>query len=99
MGFIYKITCIPTQKIYIGKTEQTIERRWQDHCSAAFLPSHGDYNFPFHRAIRKYGKENFIIEKLQEENDSEKLKELEKKWIKYYDSYYNGYNATLGGDG
>lgn len=99
MGFIYKITCISTQKIYVGKTEQTIERRWKDHCSAAFLPSHRDYNFPFHRAIRKYNKENFIIEKLQEENDSEKLKELEKKWIKYYDSYNNGYNATLGGDG
>lgn len=99
MGFIYKVTCIPNKKIYIGKTEQTIEKRWKDHCYTAFLPSHSDYNFPFHRAIRKYGKENFIIEKLLEENDSNKLKELEKKLIKQYNSYNNGYNATLGGDG
>ena len=25
--------------------------------------------------------------------------DAEKDWIEFYDSYHNGYNATLGGDG
>lgn len=99
MGYIYKITCNITNKIYIGKSQTTVEDRWNGHCKAAFLPSHSDYNFPFHRAIRKYGKENFTIETIDEENDSNKLKEKEKYWISYYNSYKEGYNATLGGDG
>lgn len=99
MGYIYKITCRPTNKIYIGKTQTTIQERWKEHCRVAFLPSHGDYNFPFHRAIRKYGVENFLVEKIDETDDNEKLKEKEKYWINFYNSYNNGYNATLGGDG
>ena len=99
MGYIYKITCIPTQKIYIGKTQTSVAYRWTEHCKVAFLPSHGDYNFPFHRAIRKYGKDSFIIETIDEVKDNEELKQKEIFWIKKYNSYYNGYNATLGGDG
>jgi len=40
--------------------------------------------------------ENFLFEVI-EEVENEKLDEREKYWINYYDSYYNGYNATLGG--
>lgn len=99
MGYIYKITCKNTNKIYIGKSESSVEERWKGHCRAAFLESHSDYNFPFHRAIRKYGVENFIIETIDQSEDSKKLKEKEKYWINFYNSYYTGYNATLGGDG
>lgn len=28
---------------------------------------------------------------------NDKLDEREKYWIEYYDSYFNGYNSTLGG--
>ena len=99
MGYIYKITCKNTNKIYIGKTESTVDDRWKSHCRAAFLKSHGDYNFPFHRAIRKYGMENFIIEIIDNEENPEQLKEKERYWINFYNSYYDGYNSTLGGDG
>lgn len=99
MKYIYKITCKSTNKIYIGKSESTVEDRWKGHCRAAFLPSHNDYNFPFHRAIRKYGIDDFIIEIIDSCDNSEELKEKEKYWINYYNSYYEGYNATLGGDG
>lgn len=34
-----------------------------------------------------------------EECDNEQLNEREIYWISYYDTFYNGYNATLGGDG
>lgn len=99
MGYIYKITCKTTHKIYIGKSESTVLDRWKGHCRAAFLPSHSDYNFPFHRAIRKYGIEDFIIETIDESNNSEELKQKEIYWIEFYDSYNKGYNSTRGGDG
>lgn len=98
MSYIYKAICILNNKIYIGQTNTSIEERWKQHYTAAFLPSHGDYNFAFHRAIRKYGKENFKIE-LVEECNKDDLNEKERYWIQYYDSYNNGYNSTLGGDG
>lgn len=99
MGYIYKATCKTTNQIYIGKSQSSVQERWKEHCRSAFLPSHGDYNFPFHRAIRKYGPEDFEIEVIDEVSDSEILKQKEKEWIVKYDSYHNGYNATLGGDG
>ena len=48
------------------------------------------------KAIKKYGKENFIIE-LIEEVRTEELNSREIYWISYYDSYEKGYNNTKGG--
>jgi hypothetical protein len=46
--------------------------------------------------MNKYGIEHFHIE-LIEETDSPEEREI--YWIEQYNSYHNGYNATLGGDG
>ena len=51
-----------------------------------------------HKAIAKYGKENFTLEVIEETEDN-LLNEREMYWIQYYDSYKKGYNQTLGGDG
>ena len=48
--------------------------------------------------MKKYGKEHFFIE-LIEECPIEKLNEREQYWIAKKDTYHNGYNATIGGDG
>ena len=32
MSYIYKITNSINDKIYIGKTEQSIEKRFKEHC-------------------------------------------------------------------
>lgn len=95
MPYIYKITNTVNQKVYIGKTMHSINKRWKEHCR--------DYKKeklqrPIYVAMRKYGIENFQIEQL-EEVPNEKLNEREKFWIEYYSSFKNGYNATLGGDG
>ena len=50
-----------------------------------------------YRAIRKYGVENFIFEVI-EECKIEELNQKEEYWIKKYDTFFNGYNQTLGGD-
>ena len=51
-GFIYKITNKVNGKSYIGQTRNTVEFRWRQHYKAKD-------NKYFHRAIQKYGKENF----------------------------------------
>ena len=95
MAFIYKITNDINQKIYIGKTEKTIEERFKEHCQ--------DYKKercekrPLYAAMKKYGIEHFHVELVEETNNPE---EREQYWIKFYNSYGStGYNATIGGDG
>ena len=95
-GFIYKITNKLNDKVYIGKTLSTIEERWKIHIRDSRKDKIG--NRPLYKAIKKYGVENFLIEKI-EECDYKVLSEREIYWIKFYDSYDSGYNATLGGDG
>ena len=97
-GFIYKVTRLVNNKIYIGLTNITIENRWKEHVRVALNPSSPEYNFKFHRAIRKYGAENFNIE-IIEKVCAEELQKRERYWINYYDTYNYGYNSTLGGDG
>lgn len=46
--------------------------------------------------MRKYGIEHFKFETIEKTTNPE---EREKYWINFYNSYYQGYNATLGGDG
>lgn len=55
----------------------------------------------YKKSYNKYGYSSFtfkIIEEL-ENLTLEETNEREKFWIEHYDSYYNGYNLTLGGDG
>lgn len=94
MGFIYLIENDINHKKYIGLTTRTIEERWKDHLKASKYK-----NYSLYLAMRKYGIENFHIREIQEEKDFEKLKELEKYWINYYNTYYDGYNQTFGGEG
>lgn len=48
------------------------------------------------RAIQLYGKENFLVEQIEECNNDQ-LNDRERFWINYYDSYKTGYNLTTGG--
>ena len=96
MNYIYKIWNDINNKVYIGKTSRNLEIRFSEHLWA----SQRTYkNRPLYDAMNKYGQEHFFIEKVEECKTNEELSELEIKWIAYYDSYNNGYNATIGGDG
>lgn len=96
MAFIYKITNDINNKIYIGKTNLSIEERFQQHCRESKKTT--EQNRPLYSAMQKYGIEHFKIEKI-EECSSEISSEREKYWIVYYQGYEQGYNATHGGDG
>lgn len=94
---IYKITNIKNNSIYIGKSNNPTDR-WYKHNKNAF-----DYNHDTHlyRAMRKYGKENFIHEILFSTDNPNIINDAEIAMIAMYDTYHNPhhYNSTLGGDG
>ena len=95
MGFIYKIENKINHKMYIGKTDYfAVEMRWNQHLRS--INSARCKNRALYAAMNKYGVENFefsVIEKT--DNTSER----EVYWIEFYNTYRNGYNETLGGDG
>ena len=93
-GFIYKITNKINGKSYIGQTIQSVKERFYQHCATKC--SQAILNMVIHKAINKYGKSNFTIEVI-EEVESTNLNDRERYWIRYYDSYNNGYNSTEGG--
>ena len=81
---IYKIENLLNHKCYVGQSIH-IERRWQEHCrpSAKSIISN---------AIKKYGKENFSFQILEECSEDE----LDEKEIFYIEKFNcivpNGYN-------
>ena len=94
VAYIYQITNKINGKVYVGKTEFSIEKRFKEHCSDAFKER--CEKRPLYSAMRKYGVENFEISLLEETDNPE---EREIFWINEKNSYHHGYNATLGGDG
>jgi len=99
MGYIYKITNLVNNKIYIGKTVVSEPRRWQAHVWYAHNDIKKDCPY-LCNAINKYGKENFKRE-IIEEIDDKNLFEREIYWINYYASNNHeiGYNLDNGGIG
>ena len=101
--FVYCITNKINHKKYIGITTKTVEERWKQHLLVAYNKSNKDYNSLFKKAIRKYGKENWLIESIYETSSLQDLKEKEIYFIKIFKSYAFdedgwGYNSTRGGD-
>lgn len=94
MAYIYEIINDVNDKRYIGKTEFDINKRFKEHCHDAFRER--NEKRPLYAAMRKYGIDHFHIQLIEETNSPE---EREMYWILQKDSYHNGYNATLGGDG
>ena len=95
MAFIYKIVNDINNKVYIGKTEESVEKRFKEHCQARCQSQVNSR--PLYSAMNKYGVNHFRVEQIEETDSPE---EREQYWIKEYDSYgSSGYNATKGGDG
>ena len=94
-GRIYKITNKENGLIYIGCTINSLEKRFGEHLSRCFT---SEYKSKLYNSMKKYGQENFTIE-LIEECDLNIIYETEKKYVEQYDSYNNGLNSTMGGEG
>ena len=95
---IYKATNKINGKIYIGKTINSLTKRKSSHISDSFTGNRD--KMPFHRAIKKYGSENFIWEVLIECASEENLDNMEIYYIKYFKTIRPlGYNICTGGLG
>lgn len=90
---IYKITCIKTGEIYIGKSVD-IKSRWQQHCKSAFNCGTIAHSL-LHTKMKQYGIENFTFE-LVEQVPKEQLSERESFYIDFYQSKKVGLNERRG---
>lgn len=100
---IYKITCKINNKIYIGSTQYTKERRWKTgHLRIANRKKNINNNL-LYKDIKNYGKENFKLETIEYvEGDKKHLLSREDFWIKKYwnelgkDMMYNKWDLAYG---
>lgn len=101
MPYIYKITNLINNKMYIGKTSYTIDKRFKEHISDSKRKR--CEKRPLYDAMNKYGIENFIVEEVEKIENDDIASEREQYWINKLRTYVGfkdckGYNATLGGD-
>ena len=110
-GLIYKLT-LSDGRIYIGKTTQTIDARFEQHRSSAWAtypsPWHPrrriniqeghDYrhNSVLYTEWRRDGGRRINIEEIDVAYSREELADKERYWIRQTDAIYSGLNTTLG---
>ena len=89
--YLYRITNLINNKKYIGITNN-YKRRWSNHCCG------NSKNMVISRAIKKYGKENFLFEIIQKNLSLEEANQKEIEYIKLENTLApNGYNVSKGG--
>ena len=99
MYTIYKHTNTITNKSYIGLTKHTVKKRFNQHKKDAFRHRNGKLpSFAFYNAIRKHGTTCWTSEVLEENLSYENANIREQYYIKYFNTYAEGYNSTIGGD-
>lgn len=91
---IYKITYLPDGRVYVGQTAQSIRKRFNEHCSKSGCKH-------LSSAIKLYGRKNFYIELITFCGTQEISDQLERYFIKLYDSRNKekGFNISDGGGG
>ena len=99
MHYLYRITCIVNNKVYIGQTKDKA-RRWKQHQYFAKHAEHPAAQY-IHRAMAKHGVENFTFEIIDCALNHWQANCLEINYIKQYDSLATngkGYNVEKGGN-
>ena len=95
VGIIYGWYCILSDKWYVGQTVNP-EGRFKRHIDIAINKKDNIY---FHNALRRYGLDNFVYCVLEENVLRDNLNMREMDWIEEMNSFENGYNMTVGGQG
>ena len=88
--YIYKRTNLVNNKVYIGQTIQEPSIRWKAEDRS---------NQEIGKAVRQFGKHNFLNEIIDTAVSQDELDQKERFWIQYYDANNpnKGYNRTKGG--
>jgi group I intron endonuclease len=97
MGSIYVITNTINKKLYIGQTINDVNKRFKKHLSQVNCKN---ICSALYSAFKIYGKDNFTIQIIVSgDYTKSELNDLEKKYIKQYNSLSpNGYNLQTGGN-
>jgi group I intron endonuclease len=91
---IYKSLNTKNGKVYIG-----FDSNWPSRVGT-HKNSYPNSDTKFYRAIRKYGWDAFEWSSIYQSKDKDHtLKIMESLFITEYNSFHEGYNSTLGGDG
>lgn len=98
MLYVYEIYNSINSWVYIGLTTRRPRVRWKEHLRHAMSGT----DKRLYRAMRQHGIHNFnirVIAKIEDLKNKDILFELEKEYIKDKNSYWFGYNDTVGGRG
>jgi group I intron endonuclease len=97
MGCIYKITNKINNKIYIGQTIRTLNKRIDEYKKT--LKKGILFNDYLHKAFQKYGFDSFLFTVIEDIDSIDELNEKEIFYIKKYNSNHRafGYNIQPGG--
>lgn len=92
---VYKAINKVNGKCYVGITTHSLKRRKWQHLSIKWSGT-----AIFSKAIVKYGKDNFIFEKIDNALNEKELLEKEEFWIKQLNTLHpNGYNFLQNNSG
>jgi len=96
--YVYKITNTINGKIYIGKGGGRKQTRFLDHIYTSTKPKSNSYSF-LHKAINKYGKDNFTYEIINYFDSEDEAYSHEESMIGLLNSNDQsiGYNLSSGG--
>lgn len=96
MHYLYRITNLLNNKVYIGQSDNA-NRRWSYHRNQALKDEPAQY---INRAMKKYGVDNFVFEVIATCHTQEDANEIEVLLIQQYDSRNKekGYNIKPGGE-
>ena len=90
---IYRLTS-PSGKSYIGLTKMGTLGRWKKHVLRSFNERR---NHPLYNSIRKYGKDNFLVETIDYASSKKEAQQLEVKYIANHPQHLL-YNISPGGE-
>jgi group I intron endonuclease len=104
---VYVIRNKVNGKGYVGITIKSLDRRMDEHITAALLDQRRSKNgrlHPLYAAFRKYGPDKFTIEQLARAYGLSEAQDLEEQFIEELHTYASGggsrmgYNLTRGGE-
>lgn len=89
---VYMITNTVNDRVYVGLTSGSLDKRWREHCCAA----NTNVDKPLYRAMRKHGVDKFSIHKIYDATSIDDMREAEIRFIAQLKAHVNngGYNLT-----
>lgn len=90
--FVYLIRNTVNGKCYVGKTTRTVQSRWRQHKTEMRIER---YDTPLYCAMREFGVDAFEVSTLGECASQRRLAQMERAFIRRFNSVEDGYNLAV----